>query len=146
MFPEKHHRVFRKRRACFFLLFFRTFPPRFRGRKTVLVYFKTTGTSEWFTSETALLPTDLKKIFQKKLDFICSLSYYSYICCRNHNIEDENDFNKYILVVALRTTQKVVRNEDSRMYISNYSKRSVALAAGLFSFYIDSVNNRNNNR
>lgn len=69
MFPEKHHRVFRKRRACFFLLFSGPFPPRFRGRKTVLVYSKTTGTSEWFTSGTALLPTGLKKIFSKKTGF-----------------------------------------------------------------------------
>lgn len=104
MFPEKHYRVFRKRRACFFLLFFRAFPPRFHSRKTVLVYSKTTGTPEWFTSETALGANALKKFFQKKPYFICSLSYYSYICCRNHNTEDENDFNKYILVVALRTT------------------------------------------
>lgn len=45
---------------------------------------------------------------------------------------DEN-IRKYILVVALFTTHKVVRDEG-RMYNRDKIKRSVALAADLFFF------------
>ena len=45
---------------------------------------------------------------------------------------DEN-IRKYILVVALFTTQEVVRDEG-RMYNRDKIKRSVALAADLFFF------------
>ena len=51
---------------------------------------------------------------QKKQVFICSLSKNRYICCRINTTTDEN-IRKYILVVALFTTHKVVRDEG-RMY------------------------------
>ncbi len=57
-----------------------------------------------------------KIFFKKNSENICRLLYNLYICCRNNTKRDENIYSKYILVVALRTTQKVVRNEDLYVY------------------------------
>lgn len=50
---------------------------------------------------------------------ICILSNNTYICRQNRRKKtNENIYSKYKLVVAPRTTQVVVRDEDLYMYFS----------------------------
>lgn len=43
-----------------------------------------------FSLRPSLSVAPFQKIFQKKSHFICSLSDYRYICCRNNKKENEN--------------------------------------------------------
>ena len=59
------------------------------------------------------------KAKEKKSHFLFAVSNKVSIFAPNKITKDnENNVSKYILVVALRTTQKVVRNEDSYVYIN----------------------------
>ena len=85
-----------------------------------IALFVRTGLS--FSNETSKKNALLFAVYRKTATFAAEITKQ----------KDEN-IRKYILVVALFTTHKVVRDEG-RMYNRDKIKRSVALAADLFFF------------
>jgi hypothetical protein len=74
--------------------------------------------------------------YSKKISqIVCSLKQSLYICPRKQTNDYENNFRKCMLV-ALLTTSKVVRKQNSCIYtkinFEDIFKRPVAPATGLF--------------